>query len=237
MNEMRLQKFLSAAGLCSRRQGETLIAQGRVTVNGNVVDTPGVRVDGAKDQVRVDGAPVVLKQQNMYIALYKPVNCESTCRKNNGSIVLDLVDVPERVYPVGRLDKDSEGLILLTDDGRIHHTLSHPSFEHEKEYVVGLKRKISDRELQTMAGGMVLEEFKTRPCYVKRLSDQTFRIILKEGKNRQIRKMAAAVGHEVRTLKRVRIADIRLGDLKPGAWRHLSDVEVRKLLAALGLSE
>ena len=240
MAVMRLQKFLSAQGVCSRRKGEELIAQGRVTVNGKVPDTPGTLVDDATDQVRVDGKPVGIRTENLYIALHKPVNVESTCRKRGQkgpAIVLDFLDLDERVYPVGRLDKDSEGLILLTTDGRIHHALSHPSFQHEKEYVVTVERPIAEAELRTMAGGMELAEFRTRPCQVKRVSEKTFRIILKEGKNRQIRKMAEAAGHRVLTLKRVRISHIRLGDLKAGAWRHLSQAEVDKLLKSLGLEK
>ena len=237
---MRLQKYLSAQGVCSRRKGEELIAQGRVTVNGQVVATPGSTVDDETDQVRVDGKPVGSREENLYIALHKPVNVESTCRRRGPkgpSIVLDYINLDERVYPVGRLDKDSEGLILLTNDGRIHHALSHPSFQHEKEYVVTVERPITDAELRKMAGGMELAEFRTRPCQVKRVSEKTFRIVLKEGKNRQIRKMAEAVGHRVLTLKRVRISHIRLGDLKPGAWRHLSAAEVGKLMKSLGLEK
>ncbi len=238
MTVMRLQKFLSAAGVCSRRKGEELIACGRVSVNGQVVTAPGTQVDDLKDRVSVDGKTVGVREEQIYIALHKPVNVESTCRKRDGgkgAIVLDLLDVDERVYPVGRLDKDSEGLILLTSDGRIHHALSHPSFQHEKEYVVTVNRSLSDEDIRKMAGGMDLGEFRTRPCHVKRLSEKTFRIILKEGKNRQIRKMAEATGHQVMTLKRVRISHIRLGNLKPGAWRHLSAEEVGTLLKTLGL--
>jgi 23S rRNA pseudouridine2605 synthase/23S rRNA pseudouridine2604 synthase len=231
---MRLQKFLSASGVCSRRKGEELITGGRVTVNGRVADVLGTQVDAAKDDVRVDGRKVGIKEENIYIALNKPVNVESTCRRGTGRIILDLLDLDERVYPVGRLDKDSEGLILLTSDGRIHHALSHPSFQHEKEYVVTVGAALEEKDLKVMAGGMDLGEFKTRPCRVKRLSGRTFRIVLKEGKNRQIRKMAEAVGHRVVMLKRVRIGKILLGNLKPGEWRHLSAEEVDTLLSDLG---
>jgi 23S rRNA pseudouridine2605 synthase/23S rRNA pseudouridine2604 synthase len=234
MEAMRLQKFLSAAGFCSRRKGEEWIAQGVVSVNGKVVDVPGTKIDPVHDTVMVKGVHVTLKEESIYIALYKPVNYECTCRKKNEPIVTDLVDIPQRIYPVGRLDKDSEGLILLTNDGRIHHTLSHPSFEHEKEYVVGLKQKISDGDLQKMAGGMTLESFNTRPCRVKRLSDKLFSIVLKEGKNRQIRRMVEGVENQVASLKRVRISHIRIGGLKPGEWRHLTAKELTELMISLG---
>lgn len=235
METMRLQKFLSAAGFCSRRKGEELIAQGVVSVNGAKVVVPGTKIDPLNDTVMVRDIHVTMKETPVYIALNKPVNCESTCVKKKDPIVTDLVDIPQRIYPVGRLDKDSEGLILLTNDGRIHHTLSHPSFEHEKEYTVGLKQRISDGDLKKMAGGMTLEAFATRPCRVKRLSETSFSIVLKEGKNRQIRRMVEGVGNDVTTLKRVRISHIRLGHLKPGEWRHLSDREVTELMASLGL--
>jgi 23S rRNA pseudouridine2605 synthase len=235
MPMMRLQKYLSAAGACSRRKGEEWIARGDVQVNGKVVDTPGVQVDPDKDNVSVRGKRVTLSQRLLYIALNKPVDYESTCRKKNGRIVLDLVDVSQRIYPVGRLDKDSEGLILLTSDGRIHHRLSHPSFEHEKEYVVTVNKDLSDADLSAMAAGMKLDEFTTQPCRVKRMGRRMFGIVLKEGKNRQIRKMVENRNNRVRMLKRIRIAHIRLGDLKPGQWRNLDKKDVAKLMNTSGI--
>jgi 23S rRNA pseudouridine2605 synthase/23S rRNA pseudouridine2604 synthase len=230
---MRLQKFLSAAGFCSRRKGEELIAQGAVSVNGTVVDVPGAKIDPNNDTVIVGGKRIIIEQDHVYIALNKPINVECTCRKRNEPIILDLVDISQRVYPVGRLDKDSEGLILLTSDGRIHHALSHPSFEHEKEYIVTVKDRITDEDLKKMAGGMKLESYSTRPCRIRRLSSHAFSIILKEGKNRQIRRMTEAVGNDVTILKRVRISHIRLGNLKTGKWRHLTEDEVKKLMNML----
>jgi 23S rRNA pseudouridine2605 synthase/23S rRNA pseudouridine2604 synthase len=233
MEPMRLQKFLSAAGVCSRRKGEELIAAGAVTVNGKPVDGPGLKVDPSKDVILVHGVRVTVSDHLVYIALNKPVDCECTCRKKNERIVTDLVDIPQRIYPVGRLDKDSEGLILLTNDGRVHHTLSHPSFEHEKEYVVTVRRRPSDRDLKTMAAGMTLSEYTTRPCRIRRISDNTFSIVLKEGKNRQIRRMVEAIGNEVVRLKRIRISHIRLDRLKTGKWRYLLPDEVVELMAIL----
>lgn len=239
MSQMRLQKFLSAAGICSRRKGEEWIAKGHISVNGVVVTTPGIQVDPAEDTVAVKGRVVKLKQDNVYIALNKPIRYESTCKSgaSRSRTVLDLVDVPQRVYPVGRLDKDSQGLILLTSDGRIHHRLSHPSFKHEKEYVVGVKKALTDKDLAVMSGGMTLPEFTTQPCKIKRIDPKTFTIILKEGKNRQIRKMVAARNNEVRFLKRTRIANIRLGTLKSGAFRPLTAKELTILLKSLGIND
>lgn len=239
MAQMRLQKFLSTAGVCSRRKGEEWIAKGDIAVNGQVVTTPGTQVDPDTDTIAVRGRVVRLSEDHVYIALNKPVRYESTCKndKSRERTVLDLVNVPQRVYPVGRLDKDSQGLILLTNDGRIHHRLSHPSFEHEKEYVVGAKTDLSDDDLAAMARGMHLSEFETQPCRIKRIDPKTFSIILKEGKNRQIRKMVSALNNEVRFLNRIRIAHIRLGALKPGAWRHLTAKELSLLLKSVGIDD
>lgn len=233
MELMRLQKFLAAAGVCSRRKGEELIQKGLVKVNGVVVATPGTKVNPLNDSVEYNGKEVKIKSEDIYIALNKPVNYETTCKKNKGKIVLELVKIPSRIYPVGRLDKDSEGLILLTNDGRIHHGLSHPSFEHEKEYVVTVKKRLSGEDLNKMASGMILEEFSTMPCVIRRISPNSFNIILKEGKNRQIRKMVEDIGNRVVKLRRVRISNIRLGSLQPGKWRYLSDTEKRTLLDTL----
>jgi len=150
-------------------------------------------------------------------------------------VVTDLVDVPERVFPVGRLDQDSSGLLILTNDGRIHHRLSHPSFDHEKEYRVRVAAEISGSELARMEGGIRLKEGMTRPCRIRREGKDRYTMVLKEGKNRQIRRMAQVVGHEVVALKRVRMANIRLGNLKPGQWRHLSEGEVTELLKRTGV--
>lgn len=228
-----MQKFLSAAGACSRRKGEEFIQQGRVKVNGEVVTTPGTKVDSSTDRVEINGKKLKIKEKNIYIALNKPVNYETSCKKGRGRIVLDIVKLSERVYPVGRLDKDSEGLILLTNDGRIHHRLSHPSFEHEKEYRVTVKKTITDNALKKMAKGMILEDFSTMPCIIRRLSQNKFKIVLKEGKNRQIRKMVEGVGNDVVKLQRIRISNIRLGSLATGKWRYLSHQEKKDLLQNL----
>ncbi|MEJ2662301.1 MAG: S4 domain-containing protein, partial [Desulfobacteraceae bacterium] len=145
---MRLQKFLSAAGVCSRRHGETYIQTGRVRVNGRVATVLGTQVDPGKDRIEVDGRTVTLQKQYIYIAIHKPKGYVTSCSHTGEAVVLDLVDLPARLYPVGRLDKDSTGLLLLTNDGRIHHRLSHPSFDHEKEYEVTVERPILDSALE-----------------------------------------------------------------------------------------
>jgi 23S rRNA pseudouridine2605 synthase/23S rRNA pseudouridine2604 synthase len=230
---VRLQKYLSAVGVCSRRRGETLIRAGRVHVNGAIVAELGAKVDPERDRVAVDGIPVAPGRKAVYIALHKPPGYVTSCRHPGKRIVLELVEVPERVFPVGRLDKDSTGLLLLTNDGRLHHRLTHPSFDHEKEYDVTVARPISDGALQRMARGLPILNTRTRPAEVARISENRFRIVLKEGRNRQIRRMVGRVGNEVVHLARTRFAGIRLGGLPEGAWRHLTDREVMGLLDAI----
>jgi len=227
---MRLQKYLSEAGFCSRRRGEEVILAGRVSVNGVVVRELGTKIDPQKDIVEVDGKRIEAKNNLIYIALNKPKGYLTTCSRERGKIVLDLVDIKERIYPVGRLDKDSSGLLLLTNDGRLLNILSHPSFDHEKEYDVITAQPVSDEALGKMAAGIHLFGSRTRPAPVKRISPVQFRIVLKEGRNRQIRRMVEKVGNRVRELTRIRISNIRLGSLKDGSWRHLTEKEKKKLL-------
>jgi 23S rRNA pseudouridine2605 synthase/23S rRNA pseudouridine2604 synthase len=180
--------------------------------------------------VEADGKVIHLNQKLVYIALNKPKDYVTSCNQNGQKVVLDLVDVPERIYPVGRLDKDSTGLLLLTNDGRLHHILSHPSFDHEKEYIVTLAKPIPDGALNHMARGLPMMGTKTRAARVKRISARRFRIVLQEGKNKQIRRMVRKVGNQVADLKRIRIANIKLGRLPQGAWRHLTKTELKRLL-------
>lgn len=229
--KIRLQKYLSIAGICSRRRGEELILAGKVWVNGKCVTELGTRVAPGTDSVEIDGKPVLARQRLLYIALNKPRDFVTSCEQPGEKLVTDLVNVPERIYPIGRLDKDSTGLLLLTNDGPLHHRLSHPSFDHEKEYVVTLSAPISDTALQKMADGMVLSGKRTRPAQVHRMSLRRFRIILKEGKNRQIRRMVRKLGQDVLMLHRIRIAGIRLGKLDSGKWRFLDSDEVAALTA------
>lgn len=231
MGLMRLQKFLSAAGVCSRRRGEDYIQAGRIQVNGEVVQVLGTKIDPESDRVLVDGKPVSLEKRSVYIALNKPVGYVTTCEQPGDRIVMDLINIPERVYPIGRLDKDSTGLLLFTNDGRLHHQLSHPSFDHEKEYEVTTAQPIPEGALRKMAEGLPLMGSVTRPAKVRRLSPTQFRITLREGRNRQVRRMVRKVGGHVAALRRVRVASVRLGSLAEGAWRHLTEREISDLSA------
>jgi len=230
---IRIQKFLSQAGHCSRRAGEQLIRAGRVRVNGQVVCELGTKIDPSADHVEVDGHRVVIQEEKHYIALYKPVGYVTSCSHPGQKIVLDLVAVSQRVYPVGRLDKQSEGLILLTNDGRLHHRMTHPSFDHEKEYQVTVKQDISDPALGKLARGVDILGKRTRPAKISRISPNCFRIVLQEGRNRQIRRMVEQAGNKVIRLKRTRMASIQLGALLPGQWRPLTEAEKDVLLKIL----
>lgn len=231
MSLMRLQKFLAAAGVCSRRKAEDLIRAGRVQVNGRVVAELGAKTDPQSDRVAVDGQIVRPPQRMVYIALNKPRGYVCSCRHAGEKIVLDLVNVPERIFPVGRLDKESTGLLLLTNDGRLHLKLAHPSFDHEKEYEVAVARPISDSALRRMAEGMPMLRTRTRPAEVQRIDSRRFRIVLKEGRNRQIRRMVSRLGNHVLELRRIRVSHIRLDRLPEGKWRYLTDSEVQALLS------
>ncbi|MDH3800275.1 MAG: rRNA pseudouridine synthase [Desulfobacterales bacterium] len=233
MTEMRLQKFLSRAGICSRRKGEEYIKAGWVKVNGKIVTELGVKVDPERDAVEVDSDAIRSDSAPTYIALNKPKGYVSSCDQQNEKIVLDLLDISERVYPVGRLDKESTGLILLTNDGHLHHRLSHPSFNHEKEYEVTVAKPLPEGALRKLAKGLPMMGTRTRPARVKRISARRFGIVLQEGKNRQIRRMIRKVGNQVTHLKRIRIANIELGNLPSGSWRYLTKIEKENLLKAL----
>ncbi len=230
---IRLQKYLSSAGFCSRRKGEEYIKDGLVTVNDQVVAELGTKVDPQNDRIEVNGTLVKADQKPVYIALNKPGEYVTSCDHPGEKIVLDLVDIPERIYPVGRLDKDSTGLLLLTNDGRLHHRLSHPSFDHEKEYEVTVASHITDGALRSLEKGLPVMGTKTRPAKIKRISSKRFRIILKEGRNRQIRRMVGKVGGRVIGLKRIRISNIKLGKLSEGSWRYLGKKEKEGLLETL----
>ena len=229
---MRLQKYLAHAGLCSRRKAEEYILEGRIKINGITISELGTKIDPSIDSVSFDNEPVLLKQEHskIYLALNKPEGYVTSCSQKKTKIVMDLIHIDERVYPVGRLDKDSRGLILVTNDGELHNKLSHPSFNHEKEYIVTTVDPMSDSALKSMADGLLIDTIKTRKALVKRISDKQFRIVLKEGRNRQIRKMVQKTGNKVDTLLRIRIANINLGKLKEGTWRYLTREEIRQLI-------
>lgn len=236
----RLQKVLAHAGVASRRKSEDLIRQGRVTVNGRVVTELGTKVDPARDEVRVNGRPVQLSSGHIYVMLNKPQGVISAMKDRRGRRALgDLVSLPQRLYPVGRLDLDSEGLILLTDDGELANLLTHPRYEHEKEYEVLVNGEPTEETLNAWRQGILLEGKVTAPARVEVLSRPSrvrsagtwLRIVMHEGRKRQIRRVAELLGHPARELKRVRLGPLELGLLEPGHWRYLTAKEVRSLEA------
>lgn len=222
---MRLQKYLSTAGVCSRRQAERHMQAGRVEVNGRVVRKLGSRVTPDTDEVRMDGRLVTVQEVWVYIVLNKPKGYVTSCKSSRDVTVMDLVKTPQRLFPVGRLDKQTTGLLLLTNDGRLHHRLSHPSFDHEKEYLVETVRPLADQSLQRLARGVTILGRRTRKAQINRTGPRQFRITLQEGRNRQIRRMVRHVGGEIKRLQRVRLANLVLGNLAEGQWRFLSSRE------------
>jgi 23S rRNA pseudouridine2605 synthase len=225
----RLQKVLAQAGVGSRRACEDLIAAGRVEVNGERAQL-GRRVDVERDRVTVDGVPVGVRPGLVYYLVNKPRGVVSTSSDPHGRAILTgLVPPDPRVYPVGRLDADSEGVILLTNDGDLTYRLTHPSFGVEKEYVITVDGLPKPGVIRQLREGVPLEDGPTAPARVSTLGPGTFRITIHEGRNRQVRRMAEAVGHPVSRLIRTRIGPLRLGSLRPGDWRLLTTEEVRAL--------
>jgi 23S rRNA pseudouridine2604 synthase len=225
---VRLNKYISETGVCSRREADKWIEAGRVTCNGQTAEL-GTRVaDG--DEVRIDGVRIGAKKKQVYIALNKPVGVTCTTEADVDGNIIDLVGYPERIFPIGRLDKDSEGLILLTNDGDIVNEILRAENNHEKEYIVTVDRAITDLSLQMMASGVKIMGELTRPCRVTRIDRETFRMILTQGLNRQIRRMCSALGYKAQRLQRVRIMNVHLGSLSRGKWRHLSERELAGLL-------
>lgn len=235
----RLQKVLARAGLGSRRVVEGFIEEGRVSVNGTVARL-GQRVDPSKDKVEVDGSTVPLDVSLVYYLLNKPAGVVTTASDPEGRpTVLELVELGARVWPVGRLDVDSEGALVLTNDGELSHRLTHPSFEVPKTYVVKVAGGVGERSLRGLARGVELEDGRTRPARVDVLDRSggatLVEITITEGRNRQVRRMFDAVGHRVLALVRVAVGPLKLGHLKPGSVRKLSPAEVRELYRATGL--
>jgi len=228
---LRLQKFLADHGVCSRRKAEELMVEGHVRVNNAVVTALGTKVDPERDLVSVNKRPINRPQQLVYIALHKPVGVVTSCAQEGEVTVRHLVQVPWRVVPAGRLDKDSSGLVLLTNDGTLVHRLTHPRFAHEKEYLVTTARLVTDGELSALARGIALDDGPTQPCAVHRVAARRFRIILREGRNRQIRRMCFALHLDVAALHRTRVATLTLRDLPQAHWRHLTHRERDELLA------
>jgi 23S rRNA pseudouridine2605 synthase len=225
---LRLAKFLAHGGVASRRKAELIISKGRVRVGGEVVTDPARDVTDA-DEVRVDGSLVGTEPREVW-AVNKPAGVVSTAREPGGRpAVVELVDTTARLYPVGRLDADSTGLLLLTNDGALANRLTHPRYEVEKAYRAELRRPPSDRDLERLAGGLELEDGMTAPARVRRLAEREIELVLREGRNRQVRRMAEAIDNEVVALRRVRFGSVELGSMSAGDARRLEQVEIGRL--------
>lgn len=238
---MRLNRFISSTGFCSRRQADELIKQGKVKVNNNVA-VLGTDVN-PDDVIEVNGTFLKVRNDHVYIALNKPRGIVCTTERHIEGNIIDFVNYPERIFPIGRLDKDSEGLILLTNDGGIVNEVLRSANNHEKEYVVTVDKDVTKEFLLNMSNGVKIynpvrnEYTVTNPCKVVKENNRTFRIILIQGLNRQIRRMCARLGYNVIKLKRIRIMNIELGNLPVGKWRHLTDLEIENLLNILKQEE
>ncbi len=227
---MRINNYISASGYCSRREADALILAKRVKINGRFADL-GSKVS-EKDRIEVDGKRIETKSKHVYIALNKPVGITCTTERHVKGNIVDFVGHKERIFPIGRLDKDSEGLILLTSDGSVVNEILRVENSHDKEYQVVVDKKITPDFLEKMAAGVkIFNPVKERhevtlPCKIQGTSEKAFTIVLSQGLNRQIRRMVEALGYNVVSLKRTRIMHIKLGKLKPGQWRDLSPAEV-----------
>ena len=228
---MRLNKFISESGKASRRGADKLIEEGRVKINGRKAKIGDQVKPG--DEVMVNGQRIRLARNNVYLALNKPVGITCTTEKNVKGNIVDLVNHPLRVFNIGRLDKDSDGLILLTNDGDIVNKILRAENNHEKEYIVSVDKPITPEFVEKMSKGVRILGTKTLPCKVEQLSKYVFKIILTQGLNRQIRRMCEALGYEVYRLQRVRIMNIHLGNLPVGQWRDLTKKEKTRLFQDL----
>jgi 23S rRNA pseudouridine2604 synthase len=230
---MRIHKYISLTGYCSRREVKRLLENERITVNGVVCNKDTEVEEG--DTVLIDHKPIPRKQSSIYIAFNKPVGITCTANPQIKGNILECVKVPERVFPVGRLDKASQGLILLTNDGELANRISQSDFGHEKEYEVTLNQPVTELFLQKMAEGVPVLNTLTKPAKTKFVSKYVFRITLTQGLNRQIRRMCKTLGYEVEKLERIRIMNIHLHTLETGKWRELKPDELLTLKEGLGL--
>jgi 23S rRNA pseudouridine2604 synthase len=226
-NVMRINKFISEKGICSRREADKLIEHKRVTINGSIAQIGSVVQKG--DIVKIDNKALKPREEFVYLVLNKPVGIVSTTDTQERDNIVDFMNYPKRIFPVGRLDKDSEGLIILTSDGDIVNKILRAGNNHEKEYIVKVDKPITQSFINGMANGVKILGTVTKKCKVEMLSKYSFRIILTEGMNRQIRRMCEALGYQVLKLKRIRIMNIHLRDLPTGSWRYLSSEELQNL--------
>lgn len=228
---MRLAKFLAHGGVASRRKAEEIIGKGLVTVDGEVVTDPARNVEEG-DDVRVNGEPVGAEAREVWV-VNKPAGVVSTAREpGSRPAVVELVETEARLYPVGRLDADTTGLLLLTNDGELANRLTHPRYEVPKTYRVRLRTPLADRDLERLRTGIELDDGPTAPAQVKRLGDREIEITIREGRNRQVRRMVEAIGNRVVSLRRIRFGPLELGGLKEGETRRLSEAEVTELRRA-----
>ena len=232
---IRLNKYISDAGHCSRREADRWIEEGRVFIDGRKGSLGDRVLPGMK--VTIQGERVKAQSKNVYIILNKPVGIVCTTDKREPMNVVDFVDHDRRIYPIGRLDKDSEGLLLMTSDGDIVNRILRAAGKHEKEYQVTVDKPITTEFLQKMASGVKILGTTTLPCQIKKTGEKAFTIILTQGLNRQIRRMCETLGYRVKTLKRVRIMNIHLGNLKLGQWRNLTPFEMKELMRRLDSRE
>lgn len=228
---MRINKYLSETGIISRRGADKWIEEGRITINGDLASVGSQVNEG--DVVCVDGKPVKKEEELVYIALNKPVGITSTTEKHIEGNVVDFVGHSKRIFHIGRLDKESEGLLLLTNDGDIVNEILRAENHHEKEYIVKVDKPITDQFLKRMSSGVKILDTTTLPCKVEKISSHVFKIILEQGLNRQIRRMCSALGYSVKRLQRIRIMNIHLGNLKVGKWRDLTEKEKAELFKLL----
>lgn len=232
---MRINKFLAETGIVSRRGADAWIDAGRITINGETA-TLGSKVEDT-DVVCVDGNEVTRQEKLVYIALNKPVGITSTTERHIEGNVVDFINHPLRIFHIGRLDKDSEGLLLLTNDGDVVNEILRAENHHEKEYIVQVDKPIDEAFLTNMSSGVKILDTTTLPCRVEKISSHVFRIILEQGLNRQIRRMCSACGYNVKRLQRIRIMNIQLGNLKVGQWRDLTDKERNELFTLLNYKQ
>ncbi|MFJ8529858.1 pseudouridine synthase [Bacillus sp. NPDC094106] len=229
---MKINQFISEALSCSRRETDRLIKAGRVAINGEVCMHGAIVTP--EDIVTIDGEKIEkANKEKIYIAFHKPVGITCTAAEHIEGNIIDYINHPERIFPVGRLDKASEGLILLTNDGAIANQILHGDHEHEKEYIVTVDKPFTDWFIDEMSQGVKIKDGMTKPCKVTRIDNSTFRIILTQGMNRQIRRMSRAFGYTVTKLKRVRIMNMKLDGLEAGKWRNVTEQELQELLEQL----
>lgn len=228
---IRLNKYIANSGVCSRRKADELITLKKVKVNGKIVEDFGMQVDEDKDVVIVDGKKITLQEKNIYLMLNKPVGYVTTNDEQMGrKCTNDLIHESIRVFPIGRLDMNSEGLLILTNDGEFSNKLMHPSMKVEKVYIAKLNRKITDEKIAILKTGVDIGDYITQPAKVERIASNVVKITISEGKNRQVRRMCEAVGLKVIKLERVKIGNLELGNLPKGKYRYLTKQEINSII-------